>query len=91
MALAAGSAGEDHNAEGINHYEKGHWDKAEMHFRSAVKADDKSAAAHYNLALSLDKLENHREATAEFGTALKLAPDNPAIAGSEILKKHLGR
>jgi Flp pilus assembly protein TadD len=90
LPMAAGSAGEGHNKEGISHYEKGHWDKAEMHFRGAVKDNDNSAEAHYNLALSLDKMGNHGEATAEFGKALKLAPNNPAIADSEILKKHLG-
>jgi len=90
LEAPAGAGDEGHNAEGIKHYNKGHWEKAEQHFRGAVKADPKLAEAHYNLALSLDKLGNHREATTYFGSAFKLAPDNPSIAGSKILKGHLG-
>lgn len=91
-ALSAPTGAEDggHNAEGIQHYNKAHWGKAEEHFREAVKADPKLAEAHYNLALSLDKLGKHREAVKFFGSAFKLAPDNPSIAGSKILKAHLG-
>lgn len=90
LEAPAGAGDEGHNAEGIKHYNKGHWKKAEEHFRGAVKADPKLAEAHYNLALSLDKLGNHREATKYFGSAFKLAPDNSSIAGSKILKGHLG-
>ena len=45
------SAGKGHNASGIKHYNKEHWGVAEEHFQEAVKADDKMAEAHYNLAL----------------------------------------
>ena len=84
------SAGQGHNASGIKHYNKEHWDVAEEHFQEAVKADEKLAEAHYNLALSLDKLARHGEATQHFKKALDLAPDNSAIADSKILKSHLG-
>lgn len=90
LEAPAGASDEGHNAEGIKHYNKGHWEKAEQHFRGAVKADPKLAEAHYNLAISLDKMGNHRAATKYFGSAFKLAPDNPSIAGSKILKDHLG-
>ncbi len=86
----AGAAGAMHNAEGIKHYNMGKWDKAEMHFMEAAKENGKLAEAHYNLALSLDKQGRHRDATKHFGEANKLGADNPAIANSEILKKHLG-
>lgn len=79
-----------HNAEGIKHYNKGHWDKAAEHFREAVKADPKLAVAHYNLALCLDKLGEHKDASAHFQEALDLGKDNPDIANSGILKAHLG-
>jgi len=84
------SAGQGHNASGIKHFNKEHWGIAEEHFQEAVKADEKLAEAHYNLALSLDKLSRHGEATQHFKKALDLAPDNPAIADSKILKDHLG-
>jgi len=89
LATMKGSAAEGHNSEGIKQYDMGKWADAEMHFSEAVKADDKSAEAHYNLALSLDKLGRHKEAAEEFGKALKLAPDDKAIADSPILKAHL--
>ncbi|HEX9759173.1 MAG TPA: tetratricopeptide repeat protein [Nitrospiria bacterium] len=90
LSASRGSAGEAPNAEGIKHYNKDHWGVAEEHFREAVKADEKLAEAHFNLALSLDKLGNHGEATQHFKKALELAPKNPAIADSKILKAHLG-
>ena len=83
------SAAQMQNSEGIKQYNTGKWVDAEKDFREAVKADNKSAEAHYNLAIALDKMGRHKEATEEFDQALKLAPSNPAIADSEILKKHL--
>ncbi len=87
----AASAGASHNAEGIEHYKQGHWGVAADHFSAAAKADPKLAQAHYNLALALDKQGNHKEATQHFDEALKLAPQEKAIADSPILKGHLQR
>jgi Tfp pilus assembly protein PilF len=78
------------NDEGVGHYQQGHWDVAMEHFQKAVKADPNSAVAHYNVALTLDKMGKHPEATASFKKALELAPTDPAIKDSEILKKHVG-
>ncbi len=89
LAAPSGSAGAAKNAEGISHYVQGHWDVAAKYFMEAVKADPKLAVAHYNLALSLHNQDNHGDATKHFGHALKLAPKNPAIANSGILKGHL--
>lgn len=91
LPAPAGSAGEVANAEGIKHYGAGHWEVAEKHFREAIAADGNLAVAHYNLALALDNQDRHKEATQEFDRALKLAPDNPSIAESGILKGHLKR
>jgi Flp pilus assembly protein TadD len=85
----ASSAGASHNAEGIDHYKQGHWGVAADHFGAAAKADPKLAQAHYNLALAMDKQGNHKEATQHFDEALKLAPQEKAIADSPILKGHL--
>ena len=86
----ASSTGRMDNDEGVGHYRQGHWDVAEGHFRKAVKADPNLAEAHYNLGLSLDKEGKHEEATTAFKKAAGLAPTNPAIKDSAILKKHIG-
>jgi Flp pilus assembly protein TadD len=90
LKAAGESAGAGHNAEGIKHYKAEHWKVAAEHFQEAITADAKLAEAHYNLALCLDKMGNHKEATQSFKKSLDLAPDNPAIADSGILKAHLG-
>jgi Flp pilus assembly protein TadD len=77
------------NDEGVGHYQQGHWDVAMGHFQKAVKADPKSAVVQYNVALTLDKMGKHDEASQSFKKALDLAPNDPAIKDSEILKKHL--
>ena len=86
----ASSPGRADNDEGVGHYKQGHWDVAKDWFTKAVKADANLAEAHYNLALSLDKMGKHEDATAAFKKAADLAPANPAIKDSPILKKHLG-
>jgi Flp pilus assembly protein TadD len=91
LQAPGGSPGAAHNAEGIEHYNQGHWDVAAKHFQEAVKADDKLAQAHYNLALALDQMGKHKEATEQFDHAAHLAPKDPAIAESPILKGHLAR
>jgi Tfp pilus assembly protein PilF len=86
----ASSAARMENDEGVGHYQQGHWDVAMEHFQKALKADPNSAAAHYNVALTLDKMGKHEDATASFKKALEFAANDPAIKDSEILKKHLG-
>jgi Tfp pilus assembly protein PilF len=78
------------NDEGVGHYQQGHWDIAAGHFAKAIKADSNSAVAHYNFALTQDKMGKHEEATASFKKALELASNDPLIKDSEILKKHIG-
>jgi tetratricopeptide (TPR) repeat protein len=78
------------NNEGVGHYKEGHWKTSAKHFREAIAAGPKLAEAHYNLALALDRLGDHGGATQHFGEALNLAPDNPKIKDSKILKEHLG-
>jgi Tfp pilus assembly protein PilF len=85
----AGSKAEQHINEGIEHYDKGHWDVAKKHFQEAVKTDPTSAEAHYDLALSLDKAGEHKAAIEHFKKALELGKDNPEIQQSEILHAHL--
>jgi tetratricopeptide (TPR) repeat protein len=77
------------NDEGVGHYQQGHWDVAMEHFQKALKADPSSAVVHYNVALTFDKMGKHEEAKASFKKALELAPNDPAIKDSEILRRHV--
>jgi Tfp pilus assembly protein PilF len=88
-AAGANASAAQHNAEGIEHYNMGHYDVAKTHFEAATKADPGSAEAHYNLALALDKLGAHPEATAHFKKAAELAPGNSAINGSSAYRGHV--
>jgi Tfp pilus assembly protein PilF len=90
LMAPASSPGRAINDEGVGHYKQGHWDVASEGFKKAIKADSNLAEAHYNLALSLDKMGKHEDATGSFKKAAELAPTNPAIKDSPILKKHLG-
>jgi Flp pilus assembly protein TadD len=90
LMSAVGSPGQADNDEGVSQYKQGHMDVATTWFQKAIKADPKLAEAHFNLGLCLDKMGNHEEATAVFKQAAALAPANPVITDSPILKKHLG-
>lgn len=89
LMTAPGSKAEAHNKEGIEHYNQGHWDVAKKHFEAAAKEDPKSAEAHYNLALTLDKAGDHKGATEHFKTAWDLGQSNPEIQNSAVLKAHV--
>jgi Tfp pilus assembly protein PilF len=90
LMSAAGSAGRADNDEGVGHYRQGHWDVSADWFQKAIKADANLAEAHYNLALAMDKMRKHEDATAHFKKAAELAPNKPTIKDSPILKKHTG-
>src|ERR1051326_6713556 len=63
LLASASSAARMENDEGVGHYQQGHWDVAMEHFRKALKADPRSAVVHYNVGLTLDKMDQHEEAT----------------------------
>lgn len=90
LMATAGVAGATENDEGVNHFQQEHWDVAKEHFMKAIAANAELPEAHYNLALALDKLGNHGDATDHFKKALELAPADPKIAGSQILQAHVG-
>jgi Tfp pilus assembly protein PilF len=77
-----------HNSEGIARYDIGDWSGARDHFASAIKADPNLAESHFNLALALDKLNLHSEATTHFKKAAELAPGNSAITQSSAYRDH---
>jgi Tfp pilus assembly protein PilF len=88
VPLGSNATAAQHNSEGIDHYEMGHWSVARDHFASAVEADPNLAESHFNLALALDKLDFHSEAKIHFKKAAELAPDNSAITQSSVYRSH---
>ncbi len=94
MALTApegygNKTAEARNQDGIDHLLREHWRKAEADFGRALEADPNLAAAHFNLALSLDPQEKRGEAGMHFKKAVELAPDDPRIRENEILKAYI--
>ena len=63
---------------------------AKSRFESAIRADSGLAEAHFNLALTLHELGDHREATIHFKRASELAPANKEIEESSVYRNHLG-
>ncbi len=58
-------------------------------FRRAIDADPGLVVAHFNLALSLNELGKHAEATEHFRKAMGLPPEDRRISDNEILRSHL--
>ena len=79
-----------HNLEGIQQYQAGKWQEAKSLFESAIQAAPDLPEAHFNLALTLHKLGDHREATVHFTRASELAPTNKEIVESSAYRNHLG-
>ena len=77
------------NNEGVDHLVQGHYDVALKHFKEAIASKPNFAEAHFNLAVSLDGLGKHGEATASFKKAKEFGGSNQKIVENSILKKHL--
>ncbi|HUK57460.1 MAG TPA: tetratricopeptide repeat protein [Nitrospiria bacterium] len=77
------------NEDGMDHLLREHWEKAAADFRRALEADPDFAAAHFNLALALDREGKREEAAEQFKQALRLAPADARIRENEVLKKDL--
>lgn len=77
------------NDEGVDHLVQGHYKVALKHLKQAISAKGDFAEAHFNLAVALDGLGQHGEATASFKLAKKFGGNNQKIAESAILKEHL--
>jgi tetratricopeptide (TPR) repeat protein len=85
------SSGQADNAEGIEHYEQGHWDQAAHHFRRATMADPELAEAYFNLALAMGQLGKPHDAKAAFKKAVELAPDDPRMKEASMLKPSISK
>ncbi|MFQ5432508.1 MAG: tetratricopeptide repeat protein [Nitrospinota bacterium] len=95
-SLALEAAGADKskaaeaNNDGVRHFRGGrHWSEAGEFFENALKLDPNLPEAHFNLALVHHKKGRHAKATEHFKKAAELAPNDPRIRNSEILKAHI--
>ena len=77
------------NNEGVDHLVQAHYDVALGFFQEALSANPNFAEAHFNMAISLDGMGKHAEATTSFQKAKDLGGDNQKITENPVLKKHL--
>ncbi len=77
------------NNEGVDHLVQGHYDIALKHFKKALTMAPNFAEAHFNMAISLDGMGKHGDATEAFKKAKNFGGDNPKIVENAVLKKHL--
>jgi Tfp pilus assembly protein PilF len=63
---------------------------AEQAYREAITADPTLAEAHYNLAVTLDRVGNQAEAKKHYIEAANLAPGNKVIWDSPPLQEKSG-
>jgi Tfp pilus assembly protein PilF len=63
---------------------------AEGAYRDALAVDSTSAEAHYNLAVTLDRVGHQAEAKKHYIEAANLAPGNKVIWDSPPLRGHTG-
>ncbi len=66
----------------------GQWASAKQQYEKAVLVEKTLAEAHYNLALTLDRLGNREEAEAHYTQAANFAPGHPVIWNSRIYRRY---
>ncbi len=74
--------------EGNRLFREGQWEAARQQFQTAVQKQADLAEAHYNLALSMDKMGDQASAKKHFIEAANLAPGNKVIWNSPPLRRY---
>lgn len=74
--------------EGNKLFAQGQWEPAKAQYEAAIKVQPELAEAHYDLALTLDRLGNKKEATAHYKEAANLAPGNQVIWNAPPFRKY---
>ena len=64
------------------------WASAQQVYLAAIQADQTLAEAHYNLALTLERLGEKAEAKKHYVAAANLAPGNKVIWDAPPLRKY---
>ena len=66
----------------------GQWAMAKQHYEKAISIQKTLAEAHYNLALTLDRLGQRKQAEAHYTEAANFAPGHPVIWNSRIYRRY---
>ena len=66
----------------------GQWAEAKQHYEKAIGVQETLAEAHYNLALTLDRLGQRKQAEAHYTEAANFAPGHPVIWNSRIYRRY---
>jgi tetratricopeptide (TPR) repeat protein len=74
--------------EGSRLFREGQWEGARQQFQSAVQQQADLAEAHYNLALSMDRMGDQAGAKKHYIEAANLAPGNKVIWNSPPLRRY---
>ena len=75
-------------AEGNQLFATGRWEQAKAQYETAVRIQPTLAEAHYNLALTLDRLGDREHAKPHYMEAANLAPGNQVIWNSPVLRRY---
>lgn len=73
--------------EGNRFFQEGRWEAARQQFQSAVQQQADLAEAHYNLALSMDRMGDQAGAKKHYIEAANLAPGHKIIWNSPPLRR----
>jgi len=74
--------------EGNQLFASGQWQPAKAQYEKALRAQDTVAEAHYNLALTLDRMGMRKEARTHYMEAANLAPGHQVIWNSPVLRRY---
>ena len=85
----SGTKGASTINKGVKHFNQGQLNHALTHFQQALKKNPRSAVAHYNMALTFNRMGQSDKATKHFQQASKLGQMNSFIRNSRILQQHL--
>ena len=66
----------------------GQWSVAKQHYEKAIGVQKTLAEAHYNLALTLDRLGQRKQAEAHYTEAANYAPGHQVIWNSRIYRRY---
>ncbi|MDE3120045.1 MAG: tetratricopeptide repeat protein [Nitrospirota bacterium] len=74
--------------EGNKLFAQTQWEQAKAQYETAIKVEPTLAEAHYDLALTLERLGNKKEATVHYKEAANLAPGNQIIWNAPPFRRY---